>query len=60
MVTEDHIAEVITCGPDSERHVAAIDECLEAGYENVHVYQVGSDQEGFFAFYEREILPRYR
>jgi coenzyme F420-dependent glucose-6-phosphate dehydrogenase len=60
LVTEDAVAGVITCGPDPERHAAAIDECLEAGYENVHVYQVGPDQEGFFAFYEREILPRYR
>src|SRR3954447_15547380 len=59
LVTEDAVAEVITCGPDPERHLAAIQECLDAGYEHVHVYQVGSDQEGFFRFCEREILPRF-
>jgi G6PDH family F420-dependent oxidoreductase len=59
MVTEDDVAEVITCGPDPERHAAAIQRCLDAGYDRVHVYQVGADQEGFFAFYEREILPRF-
>ena len=59
-VTEDDVAEVITCGPDPDRHEEAIRKCLDAGYGRVHVYQVGSDQEGFFGFYEREILPRFR
>jgi coenzyme F420-dependent glucose-6-phosphate dehydrogenase len=59
MVTEDDVAEVITCGPDPERHAEAIRRCLDAGYDHVHVYQVGPDQEGFFGFYEREILPRF-
>jgi G6PDH family F420-dependent oxidoreductase len=57
-VGEDAVAKVITCGPDPGRHVAAIRAGYEAGYDHVHVYQVGSDQEGFFRFYEQEILPR--
>jgi coenzyme F420-dependent glucose-6-phosphate dehydrogenase len=59
MVSEDDVAGVITCGPDPERHAAAIQKCLDAGYSHVHVYQVGPDQEGFFRFYEREVLPRF-
>ena len=58
MVTEDQVAEVIVCGPDPERHVAKIREGLDAGFDHIHVYQVGSDQEGFFRFYEREVMPR--
>ncbi len=58
MVDEDAVAEVITCGPDAERHLAKIRAGYEAGYDHIHVYQVGSDQEGFFRFYEREILPQ--
>lgn len=58
MVTEDAVAEVITCGPDPERHLAAIRAGLEAGYDHLHVYQVGSNQEPFFRFYEEEVLPR--
>jgi coenzyme F420-dependent glucose-6-phosphate dehydrogenase len=58
MLSEDDVAEVIVCGPDPDRHLDAINKCVEAGYERVHVYQVGSDQEGFFEFYAREILPR--
>jgi G6PDH family F420-dependent oxidoreductase len=58
MLSEDDVAEVVVCGPDPERHVAKIREGHEAGYDHIHVYQVGPDQEGFFRFYEREVMPR--
>lgn len=53
------IAESIVCGPDPERHRAAIEEYVDAGYDHVYVHQVGPDQEGFFDFYEREVLPGF-
>jgi len=59
MLTEDAIAKVIVCGPDPERHREAIQKGIDAGFDNIHVYQVGPDQEGFFRFYEREILPAF-
>jgi coenzyme F420-dependent glucose-6-phosphate dehydrogenase len=58
MVSEDDVAEAIVCGPDAERHLARIREFADAGFDHVYVHQVGPDQEGFFRFYEREILPR--
>jgi coenzyme F420-dependent glucose-6-phosphate dehydrogenase len=60
MVSEEQIAEVIACGPDPERHIAAIQKFVDAGYDHLHIYQVGSEQAGFFRFYEREILPYFR
>lgn len=57
-VTEDDIAEAVTCGPDPDRHAAAIEEFLDAGYDHVYVHQIGPDQEGCIRFYEREVLPR--
>ena len=30
----------------------------EAGYDHVYVHQVGPDQEGFFRFYQQEVLPK--
>jgi coenzyme F420-dependent glucose-6-phosphate dehydrogenase len=57
MVSEDDVAEMVLCGPDPEAHVAKIREYEEAGYDHVYVHQVGPDQEGFFEFYEREVLP---
>jgi G6PDH family F420-dependent oxidoreductase len=59
MVDEDDIAESVICGPDPQRHVDAIAEYVDAGYDHVYVHQVGPDQAGFFDFYEREILPRF-
>jgi coenzyme F420-dependent glucose-6-phosphate dehydrogenase len=58
MVTEDDVAKVILCNPDPEAHVARIRESLDAGFDHIHVYQVGPNQEGFFRLYEREVLPR--
>lgn len=60
LVDEDRVAESVTCGPEPERHVAAIREYTSAGYERVYVHQIGPDQDGFFAFYRREVLPRLR
>jgi G6PDH family F420-dependent oxidoreductase len=57
LVTEQAIAESVVCGPDPERHVAAIREFTDAGYYHVYVHQVGPDQAGFFDFYGREVLP---
>ncbi|HWM64461.1 MAG TPA: TIGR03557 family F420-dependent LLM class oxidoreductase [Solirubrobacterales bacterium] len=60
LVREDDVAESIVCGPDPERHVAAIREYVDAGYDHVYVHQVGPDQDGFFEFYERAVLPELR
>jgi len=60
LVTEDAVAESVVCGPDPERHLAAIAKYAEAGYDHVCIHQVGPDQAGFMRFYAREILPRLR
>jgi G6PDH family F420-dependent oxidoreductase len=57
VLDEEDIAESIVCGPDPERHRAAIQEYVDAGYDHVYVHQIGDDQEGFFEFYEREVMP---
>jgi G6PDH family F420-dependent oxidoreductase len=58
LVTEDMVAEKVACGPDPERHAAAVREYLDAGFDEVYVAQMGPDQEGMIHFYEREVLPR--
>jgi G6PDH family F420-dependent oxidoreductase len=60
MVREEDVAHTVICGPDPERHIAGINEFVKAGYDHVYVHQVGSDQEGFFRFYEQEVLPKLR
>jgi G6PDH family F420-dependent oxidoreductase len=58
LVTEDMAAESFVCGPDPERHLEAIQEYIDAGYDEIYVQQIGPEQEGFFRFYEKEILPK--
>lgn len=57
MVNEDDVAQKIVCGPDSRRHLESIQKFIDAGYDHVYIHQIGPDQEGFFRFYEREVLP---
>lgn len=57
-VTEDMITEIVPCGPDPERHIKAISEYLEAGFDEIYINQIGPDQEGFFDFYARELRQR--
>jgi coenzyme F420-dependent glucose-6-phosphate dehydrogenase len=57
LVSQEMMDEKLVLGPDPERHLAAIEEFERAGFDHVYVHQVGPDQEGFFRFYEREVLP---
>jgi 2-methylisocitrate lyase-like PEP mutase family enzyme len=52
------VAEAVLCGADPDRHLEKIREYVEAGFDHIYVHQVGPDQETFFRFYEREIIPR--
>jgi G6PDH family F420-dependent oxidoreductase len=58
LVTEDLVAEAVPCGPDPERHLAAIRAFADAGYDEVYVQQIGPDQAGFIRFFEEEVRPR--
>jgi G6PDH family F420-dependent oxidoreductase len=58
LVTEEAVAKKVICGPDPQRHIAALREYIDAGYSHVYIHQVGSDQAGFFEFYRREVLPK--
>ncbi|HSK98723.1 MAG TPA: TIGR03557 family F420-dependent LLM class oxidoreductase, partial [Rubrobacteraceae bacterium] len=60
LVNEEMVAEAVVCGPDPERHIENIRQAAEAGYDEVYVQQIGPEQEAFFRFYEKEVLPRLR
>jgi G6PDH family F420-dependent oxidoreductase len=60
LVTEDAVTEEVVCGPDPERYVEALAAYARAGFDHVAVHQVGPDQEGFFTFFAREVMPRLR
>jgi coenzyme F420-dependent glucose-6-phosphate dehydrogenase len=59
LLSEDDMAEIVACGPDPDRHVEMIQRFIDAGCDHVYLHQIGPDQDGFFDFYEREVLPRF-
>lgn len=57
LVTEDHVAGIVVCGPDVGRHAELVQRYADAGYTHLYVHQVGPDQDGFFRFWEAELRP---
>ena len=58
LVTVDQAAEKFTCGDDPDRHVAAIQQYVDVGFDEVYVSQIGPRDEDFFKAYRDQILPR--
>jgi len=59
-LSEAQTTEHIVRGPDAQSHIAMIQKYIDAGYDHIYIHQVGPDQEGFFRFYEREVLPQFQ
>ena len=59
LVTEDMVAEAVACGPDMDKHVAQLQAYADAGFDEVYVQQIGTDHEGFFEAYARDVLPHF-
>jgi G6PDH family F420-dependent oxidoreductase len=57
-VRPEDVAGAIPIGPDPERYLDQLRAYVAAGFDHVYIHQVGPDQEGFFRFCEREILPQ--
>jgi G6PDH family F420-dependent oxidoreductase len=60
LVTSEMLADAVVCGPDIDRHVAALQEYADAGFDELYVNQIGPDQDAFFAAYSQDVLPRLR
>ena len=60
LITAEMLADEVVCGPDVDRHVAALQEYADAGFDELYVNQIGPDQDAFFAAYGDHVLPRLR
>lgn len=60
LVKKEDIAGVVPLGPDAKRHLDEIQKMIDAGFNQVYIHQVGPDQEGFFNFFQQEILPHFQ
>ncbi|MEV5508030.1 TIGR03557 family F420-dependent LLM class oxidoreductase [Streptomyces orinoci] len=58
LVTPGQVAAKVTCGDDPEEHLRTLQAYAEAGFDRVHISQIGPDQQGFFDFYRTKVLPR--
>lgn len=59
LVTEEMVGEAVPCGPDVERHLEAIRAYERAGFDELYVSQIGSQQDEFFAAYHEHVLPHF-
>jgi G6PDH family F420-dependent oxidoreductase len=57
-IRDEDIAKQVACGPDPERHVAAVRKYVEAGFDHIVLLGGGPDQEGFVSFFQKELKPR--
>ena len=60
LVDVDMVADKIPCGPDVEPIVEAVQKYVDAGFDRVYLNQIGPDQDGFFRFFTRQLLPALR
>jgi len=60
-VREEDVADKVPCGPDLDRHVAAVREFLDAGFTHVALVQVGAERQAdFLRWAESDLLPALR
>ncbi|ONI91659.1 LLM class F420-dependent oxidoreductase [Actinosynnema sp. ALI-1.44] len=57
LVTEEMVAEALPCGPDPRPFAEAVQEHVDAGFDEVYVQQIGPDQDAFFDFWQHKVFP---
>ncbi len=57
LVPCDALDGTIPCGPDPQEHIAALQQFVDAGFDEIYIAQIVPDQAAFLRFYEREVLP---
>lgn len=60
MVPREAVRAAVPCGPDPQRHVRALQQYADAGFDETYVQQIGPEQDAFFDFYTKHVLPEFR
>ncbi len=58
LVRSEDVAKEIICGPDPGPVLEKIRSYEEGGLDQIHLHQVGPDQEGFLRFWEEQLAPK--
>lgn len=56
-VRQEDVAKLVSCGPDPDPHVQAIQQWADAGFDHIAIIQAGNP-ERFFESWERDLRPR--
>lgn len=59
-ITPDQVAEQLGCGPDVEEHITNIRSFIDAGFTEIALVQIGSEQQPFLEWAGKELLPALR
>jgi G6PDH family F420-dependent oxidoreductase len=60
-VSDDDVAELVPCGPDTGRYVEAVRKYVDAGFTHVALVQIGAGgQEKFITWAATDLLPALR
>src|SRR5262249_52299583 len=59
-VTLDAVADIVSCGPSPEKHLKAVAQYTDAGFDHIVLVQVGPHQDYFFDLFQRELAPALR
>jgi G6PDH family F420-dependent oxidoreductase len=57
LVGAEQLKDSVVVGPDVEPYVERARQYADAGFDGVWFHQIGTDQDGFCAFAEKELLP---
>jgi G6PDH family F420-dependent oxidoreductase len=60
LVPRDVIARSVACGDDAEKHIAQVQQYVDAGLDEVYVQQIGPDLPAFFDAWRKDVLPAFR
>ncbi|WP_421121740.1 TIGR03557 family F420-dependent LLM class oxidoreductase [Aquihabitans daechungensis] len=58
LVDEETAVGKTPTGPEPEAHIESVKAYLDAGFDEVYVHQIGTQQEEFLRFYRDEVIPQ--
>lgn len=59
LVSLSAVEEAVPCGSDPKPYIERIRAFVDAGYDEIYIQQIGSEQDRFFDFWESDIAPEF-
>jgi G6PDH family F420-dependent oxidoreductase len=59
IVRQEDLSSIV-CGPDVDAYLENVQKFVDAGFDHVWLHQVGTEQDAFLEFCEKELLPQAR